>query len=188
MPRTTLAGHPLHPQLVAFPRGMLSLGLVLDCMYLATGDRAYAKAAYYSTVGGFATGAAAALAGAGDYFAIPTRSHPKRVANVHALLNIGLMGATAVNLMIRRGKRTPSGPLDTALSAASGVAMAFSGWYGGDLVYKLGLRVKGVDPTVGAPELAPAHDRKIDESLTRMGERMAPTEGTSEQGGQRKAI
>jgi uncharacterized membrane protein len=43
MPKTTLAGHPLHPQLVGFPIGLLPFGLVMDAMYAVTNDEAYAR-------------------------------------------------------------------------------------------------------------------------------------------------
>ena len=52
MPRTTFAGHALHPQLVLLPGGLLPFSAVLDAMSLATGKREYSDAAYYTLAGG----------------------------------------------------------------------------------------------------------------------------------------
>jgi uncharacterized membrane protein len=43
MAETTFAGHPLHPQLVGFPLGLLPFSLVMDFMHLATGEDKYKK-------------------------------------------------------------------------------------------------------------------------------------------------
>ena len=65
MPLTTFAGHPLHPQLITMPAGLLPFSLVLDLLHLKTGRRSYADAAYYTMIGGLAGGVAAGAAGGG---------------------------------------------------------------------------------------------------------------------------
>ena len=110
MPKTTLGAHPLHPILIMAPGGLLPLSLILDVMYLATGKRSYAESAYYSMVGGYAGGLAAAAAGAGDYFAIPPNSHTRKIANLHATLNLVMLGVYSLNLLLRRSKNTTSPP------------------------------------------------------------------------------
>lgn len=53
MPQVTLMGHPLHPQLIVLPAGLLPFSLLLDAMHAATRDQSYADAAYYTMMGGF---------------------------------------------------------------------------------------------------------------------------------------
>src|SRR5919206_2000479 len=103
MPRTTFAGHPLHPQLITMPAGLLPFSLILDLLYLKTGRHSYAEAAYYTMVGGLVGGLAAGAAGAADYFTIAPEDKAKRTADTHATLNLGLLALTGLNLALRSG-------------------------------------------------------------------------------------
>ncbi|MDP9368685.1 MAG: DUF2231 domain-containing protein [Chloroflexota bacterium] len=176
MPKTTFAGHALHPQLINAPAALLPFSLVLDLMHAATSKPAYAEAAYYSMVGGYVGGLAAATAGAGDYFAIPSESHTKRIANIHASLNLSLLGLYSLNLLLRRGKTPPTGTVPVALSTAGTVGLLVSAWYGGHMVYSHGMRVKGVSPVAEAPELKLPGDKKLEEAFSRL-EQAAPEKG-----------
>ena len=82
----------MHPMLIVAPSSLLPTSLVLDVMHAATGKRSYAESAYYTMVGGYVGGIAAAAAGAGDYFAIPPNTEVKKTANIHAALNLGELG------------------------------------------------------------------------------------------------
>jgi uncharacterized membrane protein len=161
MPKSTLAGHPLHPQLIVLPSGLLPFGFAMDLMHLATGRRSYRDAAFYGLAMGLAGGAAAGVAGAMDYLAIPSRTTVKRTANVHAALNVAVLAGTATNLVLRaRGADTRS-PLPLALSALAALGVMVSGWYGGELVYQHGARVRDVDPIGHVPDARPAGDDRI---------------------------
>lgn len=166
MPKSTFAGHPLHPQLVTMPLGLFPFGLAMDVMYLATGDRRFARAADLAIRGGLFTSAAAGAAGAMDYLEIPEDHPAKPVATLHGGMNLGLMGLQAVNVAIRdRWPRRHERRLPTLLSAVGTAAMLVSAWYGGHLVYEHGMRVKGRSPIEDAPDARPPGDRAIAEAL-----------------------
>jgi len=167
MPKSTLAGHPAHPILVTFPVGLLPFSFAMDLVYLATGRRVYAKTSYYSMIAGFCGGLVAAVTGAADYWSIPADSPANRTANIHALLNAALLTTYGVNLFRRRGKRVPSGKLETLLSGTGTLGLLISGWFGGSLVYKYGLRVHGVDPIAHAPEARLPGDERLEQALER---------------------
>lgn len=93
MPQVTLMGHPLHPQLIVLPAGLLPFSFVLDAMHAATRDQSYADAAYYTMIGGFLGGVAAGAAGAMDYGTIPSDSKAKQVGRLHGIMNRGTSGA-----------------------------------------------------------------------------------------------
>lgn len=171
----------MHPILIAAPSGLLPLSLVLDAMYLATGKRSYAESAYHSMVGGYAGGLAAAAAGAGDYFAIPANSHTKKIANLHAVLNLVALGAYSLNLLLRRGKNPPTGTLPVLLSVVGVLGLVVSAWYGGHMVYEHGVRVKGVSPLAGAREVRPPGDGKLEGLFGKLEERFAPEDGPREE-------
>ena len=181
MPRTTFAGHALHPQLVLLPGGLLPFSAVLDAMSLATGKREYSDAAYYTLAGGLVGGLAAGAAGAADYLTIPPESETKRTGNLHAALNISGLALTALNLVLRSRQREgePVGALPAALSLATAAGVLVSGWYGGKMSYDLGMRVKGVSEVEHAPELKIPGDNAIKNALNRLEEAVAPTGGPS---------
>lgn len=178
MPKTTFAGHALHPQLIVLPAGLLPFSSVMDAMHLATGDQSYADAAYYTMVGGLVGGLAAGAAGAADYLTIPPESNTKRTANLHATLNIAALGLTGLNLLLRsRKRREPVGALPAALSLATAAGVLVSAWYGGKLSYDQGMRVKGVSEVENVPELKVPGDEAIHQAFERIEETVAPTGG-----------
>jgi hypothetical protein len=124
-------------------------------------------------VGGYVGGLAAAAAGAGDYFVIPPDSHDKRIATVHATLNLGLLGLYSLNLLLRARRRPPTGAVPVLLNALGTAGLLVSAWYGGHLVYAHGMRVAGVDPLAGAPELRPPGDERLEAALDRLAEAQA---------------
>jgi len=164
MPQVTLMGHPLHPQMIVMPAGLLPFSLVLDAMHAATRDQSYADAAYYTMMGGFWGGLAAGAAGAADYGTIPSDSKAKAVGRLHGVMNVGLLALTGLNLLMRR-KRRSAGALPMTLSLLTIAGLTVSAWYGGHLVYHHGMRVRGTD-LAGSPEEAKlAGDDRIAQAL-----------------------
>ncbi len=164
MPQTTFGGHPLHPQLIAFPLGLLPFSFVMDAMHALTGEQKYADTAYHTMVGGFIGGAAAGAAGAVDYFSIPPGTRSSKTATIHAALNIGVMGLYGLNLLLRGRDRRP-GPLGVLLSAIGTAGLVASGWYGGELVYELGMRVKPATEGEPEPDWKLPGDEKIEHAF-----------------------
>lgn len=175
MPKSTLAGHPLHPMLIVAPAALIPFGFILDAMYRSTGKSSYSNAAYYSLVGGLAGGVAAAGAGVMDYLTIQPETEVKRTANMHAILNASALALTAANV-VRRNNMPEHRGGSIAMSALAAAGVLISGWFGGKMVYEQGMRVRGVDPVARAPELAPPRDASIEQVLHRA-ERAIPAAG-----------
>jgi uncharacterized membrane protein len=150
MPQVTLMGHPLHPQLIVLPAGLLPFSLLLDAMHAATRDQSYADAAYYTMLGGFFGGIAAGAAGAADYGTVPPDSKAKQIGRLHGVMNVGLLALTGLNILMRR-KRRSAGALPMVLSLITTAGLTVSAWYGGHLVYHHGMRVRGTE-LAGSPE------------------------------------
>lgn len=147
MKQVTFAGHPLHPQILSLPLGLLPFSTVMDLMYMATGKPKYAHAAKLSLIGGYIGGVAAAASGVADYLTISPGGPMKQAANTHALLNTTMMGVQTANLVSRR--KQPSSILSTVLSCIGCAGVLISQWYGGELVYRFGMRV---DPATEKPQ------------------------------------
>jgi uncharacterized membrane protein len=175
MPKSTLAGHPLHPMLIVMPAALIPFGFVLDALYRSTGEESYSNAAYYSLIGGLVGGLAAGAAGAMDYLAIQPETEVKRTANVHAVLNSGALALTAINLLARKNKPDHKGG-SIALSAICALGVTVSGWFGARMVYEHGMRVKGVSPIENAPELKPPFDESMHNAMVTE-EKIAPAAG-----------
>lgn len=165
MKQLTLAGHPVHPMLIAAPLGLLPFSAVMDCMYLSTGKRSYADAAYYSLVGGVGGALVAAATGLPDYLTISPGGPMKQAANAHLALNLGLVAMQGTNLYVRQRRR--SGTLPAVLNVLSTIGLIVSAWYGGELVYKHGMRVKPATSRP-QPEARPPGDERIEHAFERM--------------------
>jgi uncharacterized membrane protein len=156
--------------MVAGPIGLLPMSLLLDLLYLARHDKYYAHAAFYTLAAGYASAVAAALAGLADYFAIPPNTPAKRVARLHGVLNAGVLGMTGAGLILRTGGKHRWGALPFLLNVSTNALLTVSAWYGGSLVYRYGLRVKGREELEGAPEIKPPADEKMEHVFVRLEE------------------
>jgi uncharacterized membrane protein len=156
--------------MITMPAGLLPFSLVLDLLYLKTGRHSYADAAYYAMVGGFVGGIAAGAAGAADYFTIPPDDDAKKVANTHAVMNVSLLAMTGLNLALRSSSRRRSGPLPTLLSLVGNIGLFVSAWYGGQLVYEHGMRVKPAGPPSHEPEVKLPGDERLEAAIQSIGD------------------
>ena len=93
----------------------------------------------------FLSGCAAALVGLWDYQAVP-REHPAhRTGAVHGWLNASALALLLLSLSGRLGRKGNERKykVDAAqkLSLAALIVLGLSGWFGGELVFRLGWRV-----------------------------------------------
>ena len=147
MKRVTVAGHSLHPMLVAFPLGLLITSLVWDIVYLATGNPQWSSFAFWSIVAGLVGGALAAVPGLVDWKAIPPNTRANRIATYHLLLNLGLIALFALSLVLRANDGSAATRVLSMIPGWVGIAIgAVSAWLGGELVERLGV---GVDDHQG---------------------------------------
>jgi uncharacterized membrane protein len=159
MPRTTFAGHPTHPILVAFPIGMLGLGCFLDFWNAASSDERREYAAQVSHTAGVFSSVAAATTGLLDYLALPRERGLRRTGLVHGLLNVGLLGVSIANIWAHSNRK--SAAVKVALSSVELGIMTVSQWYGAELIYGAGVRVAGIDPTKDSAEFKLPDDDAI---------------------------
>ena len=109
MHQTTVAGHSLRSILIAAPTVLIPSGFILHAMHRATGDEDYAKASYYSMVGGVAGGLAASVVGAIDYSGETKQGQMKHDGQMRAALTGAAMLANTANLILRREGRHDHG-------------------------------------------------------------------------------
>ncbi|HKR78471.1 MAG TPA: DUF2231 domain-containing protein [Nitrospira sp.] len=148
--RATVAEHPVHPMLIPFPIALWIFSLASDLIFLfGFGGPLWKDVALYTMVGGIIGGLAAAIPGYVDYRTL-TDPVVVRVAQLHMVINVGLVLLFSVNA----GLRLLNGPealLPVFLSVLGVAALGVSGWLGGELVYVQGVAVQP-QPETPAPK------------------------------------
>ncbi|MCU1306670.1 MAG: rane protein [Acidobacteriaceae bacterium] len=139
--KAKVAGHPVHPMLVAFPLGLLGTAAIFDGIQKATGNERWSEAAHYMMAAGLIGGAAAAVPGLIDYLEIPEKTRAHNIGLLHGIGNAAVLGIFAASWAMRR--QNPGRPSGAAMALSFG-GMALSmvtGWLGGELVDRLGVGV-----------------------------------------------
>jgi uncharacterized membrane protein len=136
-------GHPIHPILVTIPIGAWVLSLLFDIISRAVDDRAdvYASGAELLIGVGIIGALLAAIWGVLDYRTIPRGTPAFRTATLHLLLNDVTIVLFAVSWFIRRGDDEATGIGLIGLSVVALALLGASGWLGGKLAYRFGVRV-----------------------------------------------
>ncbi|MEO6540737.1 MAG: DUF2231 domain-containing protein [Ferruginibacter sp.] len=83
-----IAGHPVHPMLVAFPIAFYTATLVCYCVYHYHGDPFWFKVAVVANIAGAATAALAAIPGFIDWLYIPSEVRAKKTGLFHMVCNV----------------------------------------------------------------------------------------------------
>ena len=151
--RASIARHPIHPMLIAFPIGLWGFSLFCDLAYHGGAQNVFWKdMAFYTMAGGFITALVAAVPGLVDYGTIIDR-RVKQIGTSHLVLNLVVVALYAVNLWLRRGAPPDrTGPV--WLSAVSLALLVVSGWLGAEMVHVYGVSVEPfrTSPTIDVTE------------------------------------
>ena len=117
-------GHPIHPTLIVFPLGLLATAAIFDIIGIITGSPVWSSIAFYLIAAGV----------------IGTRA--KRVGAIHGLGNLTVVLLFAGSWWLRSAQ--PTQPTKAALTLSFlGVLLAlYTGWLGGELVFKHGVGVE----------------------------------------------
>src|SRR5205085_8016532 len=130
----TLAGHPIHPMLIPFPIVCFILTFILDIAY-SRGDGGVAEASTWILGFGLVMAALAAAAGLADYLG-DARVRGLTDALKHMLANVTAVVLEVVNFVLRLKDADSIGSTGVYLSAAVVVILLYSGWKGGELIYR----------------------------------------------------
>jgi len=137
----SIAKHPIHPMLVAFPIGLWVFSLICDIIFaLGWGGIVWNDLAFYSMAGGIIGALMAAVPGLVDLVSI-SDNQVKTIGIWHMVVNLIAVALFAVNLWLRT-KSAPGAMLPIALSVLAVVLISISGWLGGEMVYVHGVAVE----------------------------------------------
>lgn len=147
-PRSTakIAGHPLHPMLIVFPIAFWLGALLTDIAYWIGAESGWATASMWLVGAGIVGALAAALAGFADFLG-DAQIRRLRHAWQHMIGNVIALVLSALSLSLRLAEGAAEAvlPWGLALSAIVGIVLAFTGWLGGELVYRhrIGVQDRG---------------------------------------------
>ena len=138
-------GHPLHPVLVNVPIGAWVAASVFDlASHVVHGPGFLARGAWWLIAIGVLGALAAALVGFLDLLAIPRNTPVFRTALVHMSLNLAVTGGYVGGFLWRRAEGVGAGPVPwgpLVLSLVCLAVLALSGFLGGKLAFRYGVRV-----------------------------------------------
>ena len=145
-PRSTarIGTHPIHPMLIPFPITCLVGAFVTDLLFLAYGDSGFATASKWLLGFGIGTALLAAAFGLIDFMG-DDRIRRLNHALQHMIANVAAVVVSIVNLAIRLDGDDNVLSIGLYLSGAVVLILIFSGWRGGDLVYRHGVGVNERD-------------------------------------------
>ncbi len=96
----SIAKHPIHPMLVAFPIGLFVFSFVMDlCFLFGSRDPVWNVVALYTMVGGIVGGLLAAVFGFADFLSLSGRA--KKIAIFHMSLNLTIVILFLINAILR---------------------------------------------------------------------------------------
>ena len=141
-PRSTakIADHPIHPMLVPFPIVCFVGAFVTDVVYTRNYDSGWATASHWLLGVGLVMAALAAVAGLTDYLG---DEHLRRLGDAlkHMLANVTAVVLELVNLLLRLNNPDFIPSAGVYISAIVVIILLYSGWKGGNLVYRHGVGV-----------------------------------------------
>ena len=143
-PKSTvsIAGHPVHAMLVPFVIAFYTGALLCDIAYASVMDPFWARAAFWLVGTGIVASAAAATIGLIDFVAEP-RVRELRDAWWHLGANVLLSLVSILDWLLRYEVGAEAGSKAYVwLSGLSVLILSFSGWKGGQLVYRHRVGVK----------------------------------------------
>ena len=135
-----IADHPIHPMLIPFPIVCFVGTLVTDVVYSRNLDPGWATASHWLLGVGLVMAALAAAAGLTDYLGDP-RLRALGDALKHMIANVVAVVLEALNLVLRLNNDDFIASTGVWISAAVVLILLYSGWKGGDLVYRHGVGV-----------------------------------------------
>ena len=135
-----IGGHPIHPMLIPFPIVCFILTFVCDILYTQGHAELAAPSTWLLGIG-LVMAALAAVAGLTDFLG-DDRIRGSSDALKHMLANVTAVVLELVNFFLRIKDATSIGSTGVYISLVVVLILVYSGWKGGDLVFRHGIGVR----------------------------------------------
>jgi uncharacterized membrane protein len=135
-----IGGHPIHPMLVPFPIVCFIGALAADIAFIKFGWHGWAVGGRVLLLVGLIMAALAAVTGLTDFLGEKRIQGPDAVK--HMLANVTAVVLELINLILRWHNDAAVPKIGVYLSAIVVLILLYSGWKGGELVYRHGMGVQ----------------------------------------------
>jgi uncharacterized membrane protein len=98
--KATVAKHPIHPMLIAFPVALYTATVVTLFVHAATLDPFWYRVAFWTNLGGIVMAAVAAVPGLIDLLSVPSRSRARATGVRHAVFNVLALAMFVISCVI----------------------------------------------------------------------------------------
>lgn len=140
--RAKLFGHPIHPMLIVIPLGLFVAAIVVDIVYLVTGNTPLLSISHWNIGLGLIGGLLAAVFGLIDWLKIPRGTRAKSIGLFHAVGNVVVIVLFGLSWLMRQGSPNyDPGAIGFVLSFAGLALGTVTAWLGGELVDRLAVGV-----------------------------------------------
>lgn len=136
-----IGGHPIHPMLIPFPIVCFIGTFLADIVYTRNHDAGWATASHWLLGIGLAMAALAAVTGLTDYLG-DERIRRLGDALKHMLTNVTAVVLELVNFILRLKDTDFIDSTGLYLSGIVVLILLYSGWKGGELVFRHGIGVQ----------------------------------------------
>jgi len=150
-------GHPVHPMLVVLPLGLFIGAIVIDTLYLLTGNNNLPTISYYDISLGILGGLLAAVFGFIDWLGVESNTRAKQIGGWHGVGNVVVVTMFALSWWTRRADvdYVPS-QLALFFSYAGILLVTVTAWLGGEMVFRLKVGVdQSANVNVNSPSSLP---------------------------------
>jgi uncharacterized membrane protein len=171
--KARIAGHPIHPMLVAFPIAFYTATVATLLAYVGTHETFWFRVAMVANIAGIITAVVAVIPGAIDLFALPQGSRARSTGLKHAgfnLLATGLFVISAVLLyrawthrVMVDGEYVFDATIPLAMAVVAWVSMIIAGSLGWTLVQTHHVGVKPATTRADRPSREPDFDDDMDD-------------------------
>ena len=135
-----IGDHPIHPMLIPFPIVCFILAFAADVAYSRTTTAFWATGSRWLLGIGLVMAALAAVAGLTDYLG-DAKLRSSNDALKHMLANVTAVVLELVNFILRLGNSDFITSTGVYISGVVVLILLYSGWKGGDLIYRSGVAV-----------------------------------------------
>jgi uncharacterized membrane protein len=135
--------HPSHALFVHFPSALLPVALLFDLLARLGANQSFVRAAFYDLCVGLLLALPAVLTGLVDYLPMVRGSRKRQLGTRHLRWQLLALAAFGLSLLLRLDHlEATATPWPALIAAAAGTAGIVAGnFYGGELVYRQGMRV-----------------------------------------------
>ena len=142
--KARIAGHPIHPMLIAFPIALYVATVVALFVHVGTSDPFWYRAAFWTNLGGVVMAAVAAVPGLIDLLNVPRDTNARTTAWQHAgfnvvalvlfVLSVIVIGRNWYGRQLIEGRYVLDDAAPLLLSILGVISTVVAGWFGWTLV------------------------------------------------------